>query len=664
MKLIKIAGAILNQTPLAWQENKQNIISAIRQAKSESINILCLPELCISGYGCEDMFLAPATAETSWEMLESILPETKGLTVCVGLPLWHNNRVYNAVALIADTQIMGFVCKQFLANNGIHYESRWFTHWQAGQAIEWEHQGKKYPFGDVLFEVNGVKIGFEICEDAWMAERPGRNLYRSGVDVILNPSASHFAFDKLETRKRFVIEGSRQFGCIYVYANLIGNEAGRAIYDGGVMIAHNGKLVAVFERLTYHDFKVCAAVLPLTANQVQQAQMSGIFIPENRTYPHYAHLSFLEKRPDKLSPWQTDEKKWEKSPYLKEEEFARALALGLFDYMRKSRAKGFVLSLSGGADSSTLAVAVRLMIHLAIDSIGLEAFKAKLAYIPELQPCQTATEICGILLATAYQPTENSGQVTRHAARVLAQSIGAEFYEFDINNIFKEYVRIIEFAFQRSLTWQQDDIALQNIQARVRAPSIWLLTNVRGALLLATSNRSEAAVGYATMDGDTSGGLSPLAGIDKPFIRQWLVWLEKIGLDETFTIPALQFVNEQAPTAELRPPTAKQTDEDDLMPYSVLNKLEEYAILHKHSPADCLIAIQTDFPQYSAEQLRDWTVLFFRLWARNQWKRERYAPSFHFDDRNLDPRSWCRFPILSGGFAYEIQKIESLKISR
>ncbi|MCS7004828.1 MAG: NAD(+) synthase [Cytophagales bacterium] len=658
MKILKVAGASLNQTPLDWENNRRNIIEAIRQAKKNQVNVLCLPELCICGYGCEDMFLSYSTAETAWYILQTILPETTQITVNVGLPIWHYNRVYNTAALLADGKIVGFVAKQFLANNGIHYETRWFTAWQAGKATEIERDGKRYPFGDVIFEVNQLKIGFEICEDAWAAERPGRNLYKSGIDIVLNPSASHFSFEKLETRKRFVVDGSRQFGCTYIYANLVGNEAGRAIYDGGVIIAQNGKLLCVSERFTYHNVHLTKADISISTQHQQQAQMSGIFQPDLRNYPALVKISFLENYPEKISPPILKEKSWEASPYLKEEEFARAIALALFDYMRKTRSHGFVLSLSGGADSSSLAIAVRLMIYLAIEQLGLEKFKEKLKYIADLQRCQTQEEICSVLLAVAYQPTENSSETTQKAAQSLAQSIGATFYQFDINPIFKAYVQTIENALGRPLSWQQDDIALQNIQARVRAPSIWLLANLRKALLLATSNRSEAAVGYATMDGDTSGGLSPLAGIDKPFIQRWLLWLEQVGLEGELRFPVLRLVNEQKPTAELRPLSYQQTDEDDLMPYSVLNQLEAYAIRDKYSPSDCLRCLQSDFPQYSSTKLKEWTIRFFELWARNQWKRERYAPSFHFDDRNLDPRSWCRFPILSGGFEYELKSLK------
>jgi NAD+ synthase (glutamine-hydrolysing) len=191
-----------------------------------------------------------------------------------------------------------------------------------------------------------------------------------------------------------------------------------------------------------------------------------------------------------------------------------------------------------------------------------------------------------------------------------------------------------------------------------------MLTNLRGALLASTSNRSEAAVGYATMDGDTSGGISPIAGIDKAFLRRWLRWLETTGPQGIGPIPALHAVNAQEPTAELRPSAAGQTDEADLMPYELLDAIERAAIRDKRSPMEAFQLMQAQFPQYTAEQLLAWVERFFRLWSRNQWKRERYAPSFHVDDENLDPKTWCRFPILSGGYERELAELRQYVLNQ
>jgi NAD+ synthase (glutamine-hydrolysing) len=164
------------------------------------------------------------------------------------------------------------------------------------------------------------------------------------------------------------------------------------------------------------------------------------------------------------------------------------------------------------------------------------------------------------------------------------------------------------------------------------------------------------------MDGDTSGGLAPLGGIDKTYLRHWLKWMETKGPVGLNPIQALRFINAQQPTAELRPPVAgsnEQTDEADLMPYDFLEAVEDSAIRDKHTPLEVLQELLPRYAEYKPLQLAQWIDRFFRLWCRNQWKRERFAPSFHLDDRNVDPRSWCRFPILSGGFERELAELRS-----
>ncbi|MEC5128496.1 nitrilase-related carbon-nitrogen hydrolase, partial [Verrucomicrobiales bacterium BCK34] len=244
MNRIVAGAAALNQIPLDWDGNCRRAVVAIEEARESGIGWLCLPELAISGYGCEDMFLSPELGERALGSLTKLAKECKGIVVAVGLPVWFESSVYNAVALIADGEIVGLVAKQNLAGDGLHYEPRWFKPWPEG-AVETLQIGKEnVPVGDLVFDVGGVRLGFEICEDAWVANRPGTRLARRGVDLIFNPSASHFAFGKQLVRERFVLEGSRAFSCGYVYANLLGNEAGRVIYDGGTVIACGGEYVA------------------------------------------------------------------------------------------------------------------------------------------------------------------------------------------------------------------------------------------------------------------------------------------------------------------------------------------------------------------------------------------------------------------------------------
>ncbi len=657
MKMLKVGAAVLNQTPLDWTGNVQRIGRAIEMARVQQVQVLVLPELCICGYGCEDAFHSAGLRQTAWRFLQQIAPQTRGMIVSVGLPVLYQNGLFNTACLLVDGRIAGFAAKRFLAGDGIHYEPRWFKPWPTGCVAELTHGDQSYPLGDVYFDCGGIKLGFEICEDAWVAQRPGSSLALQGVDLILNPSASHFAFGKYATRQRFVLEGSRAFGVTYVYSNLVGNESGRAIYDGGALIASGGRMLAAGARFSFADVQLTTALVDLDATRMSQAR-TGSFSPALQA-GHDACVrvpyAFTPHDPASQALVQQD---WESGPCVKEEEFTRAVALALFDYLRKSRSQGFVVSLSGGADSSAVATLAACLVHLGIGELGADDFRAKLGYMANLS--QDANGIIRALLTCVYQPTENSSQTTRNAARGVSAALGATFLELNVGGLAQEYVALVENAIGRKLDWEHDDLALQNIQARTRAPGVWLLANLKNALLLATSNRSEAAVGYATMDGDTCGGLSPIAGIDKAFLRHWLRWMERQGPAGLFAFPVLAAVNVQPPTAELRPPTAGQTDEQDLMPYDVLDGIERLAIRDKQTPVEVWKLAQSLFPQHSKQQLAFWVERFFRLWCRNQWKRERYAPSFHLDDENLDPKTWCRFPILSGAYEFELAELRKL----
>lgn len=649
MKLIRLATSTVNQIPLDWSGNLDRLLRCITQAKEESASLLCLPELSITGYGCEDQFLATSTTERALVSLEKLIPETAGITVAVGLPLRHQNAVYNAVAMITDGELLGLYAKQNLAGDGLHYEPRWFQPWPEGVVAEVEASGKTYPLGDIIFNVGEVRIGFEVCEDAWVADRPGRRYAEYGVDIILNPSASHFAFGKQEIREQFVCEGSRAFGVSYVYSNLVGNEAGRVIYDGGSMIASNGKLVAQSARFSFLDATVTSAVVDLDLHRLAQAKTVSRNIGLTGFSSVDCHFNWPDNNnlgaPDTIVPPQN---------WSKEVEFTRAVTLGLFDYMRKSRSNGFVVSLSGGADSAAVVCLVALMHQLAEQELSPVEWQRRVGYLGDSIP-----ELSDLLICV-YQATENSGETTRHAAETLAKAIGAEHAEWNVQATVDQYIGMAESTIARPLTWEQDDITLQNIQARVRAPGAWMLANIRNALLLATSNRSEAAVGYATMDGDTCGGLSPIAGIDKAFLRHWLRWIEKEGAEGIPPIPALKVINDQQPTAELRPANQEQTDEGDLMPYPILDMIERMAIRDKQAPVEVYQLLIHRFPDYQTATLKGYVVHFFQLWCRNQWKRERYAPSFHLDDENLDPKTWCRFPILNSGFEEELKALENM----
>ncbi|MDA7517506.1 NAD(+) synthase [Akkermansiaceae bacterium] len=645
---IRVGAGCLNQIPLDWAGNRRRILECITQAREADVSVLCLPELAITGYGCEDHFLSHEVAERAWDSLEKIAPETGGMIVAVGLPVWVKNAVFNSVAVLVDGQIAGLVAKQNLAGDGLHYEPRWFQPWPEGVVVEesFKGYGEDVPIGDIIFNLDGIRIALEVCEDAWVADRPGRHFSGSGVDIILNPSASHFAFGKQEVREQFVIEGSRAFGVAYVYANLLGNESGRAIFDGGGLIADHGKITAEGRRFSFEEFTLAVKSVDIERNRLHQARTASRRV-DLQGSPEI-ELSFEWPKVTRRDGHESV------PPMSKEEEFTRAMALAYFDYMRKSWSNGFVVSLSGGADSAAVSSFAKIMLDLATAELGAEAVRKRLSYLD--LPKEESTWMKQLLFC-AYQGTKNSGKVTREAAQAVAEMLGCDYAEWEVDQLVEGYESTVEKVLGRQLSWDKDDLTRQNIQARVRAPGIWMFANLRNGLLLSTSNRSEAAVGYATMDGDTSGGVSPIAGIDKDYLRSWLRWMETTGLPETGPYPALSYINNQQPTAELRPKADKQTDEGDLMPYDVLDTIERAAIRDKKGPKAAMEFALRHHPDHSEKDMKAWVIKFFKLWCRNQWKRERYAVSFHVDDLNLDPKSWCRFPILSSGFAEELAEL-------
>ncbi|MFY0607722.1 MAG: NAD(+) synthase [Cyclobacteriaceae bacterium] len=608
---LKIGGACLNQIPMDWNGNSRNIIQAIEEAKSEHIDILCLPELCITGYGCEDMFLSEWLPKKALKTLLQILPATQGIAVTIGLPMRYQGANYNTTCFVSDGAIKGIYAKQKLANDGVHYEPRWFVPWQSGLVEEIEIDGNNVPIGHITIQHAGINVGFEICEDAWREDRPALHPVNKDINLILNPSASHFAFGKADFREHLVTSSSHTFDCVYVYTNLLGNESGRMIYDGDILIAQKGVLLGKNKRLSYENYNLLNCEIDFQEPSISRSNIKEDISEKN-------------------------------------EEFAAAEALALFDYLRKSSSKGFVLSLSGGADSSSIAVLVSEMVKRGIQELGFEIFSEKIGI--DLKPSHDIKDLVNQLFFTAYQGTQNSSKETLNSAKSLAESIGAEFYYWQIDNEVASYSQSIEKVLERSLNWETDDIAMQNIQARARSPIIWMLANIKKCLLLSTSNRSEGDVGYATMDGDTSGSISPIAAVDKHFVLGWLQYAEK-----TLGYTGLRHVNSLAPTAELRPQDQHQTDETDLMPYPVLVKIEELSIRERKSPTDVYHLLSDSYPD--SELLKSWITKFFKLWSINQWKRERIAPSFHLDDFNVDPRTWCRFPILSSGFAEELEEL-------
>ncbi|BDA78343.1 NAD(+) synthase [Leptospira kobayashii] len=650
MTLIKIAAVSLNTTPLDFSGNLKSIKSSLESEEITDSDYVLFPELAISGYGCEDAFYKESVWKRSWASLLEILPYSKDKTILVGLPVFHSSYLYNCIAVLHAGEVVCLIPKMNLANTGIHYEKRWF-HSPTGFIVENfippNHSSMNrgpIPFGHFILEKNGILSAVEICEDSWNLNRPSQYYAENGIDVLFSPGASHFAMGKREIRKRIFQETSRIQRNLAVFTNLCGNESGRAIYEGGSLFCENGNVSKEGPRLFFSNYRITtynsslSELRSLRAKEFRNSHPNGNHkkIPvlgltsfNKDSSPSNFILDMREKEKRKESDY--------KAPITVYEDFTRAVSLGLYDYLRKSKTKGFTLSLSGGADSAICALLTKSMKELAKQELGDSVF-SELGIQEEN------------LLVTLYQKTENNSTLTEKIASLLAKEIGNKHYQVSIDSSVTLAVELIESQIGKKLNWETDDLALQNIQARVRSPLIWLLANTNGHLLLSTSNRSEGSVGYTTMDGDSSGSLCPIAGVSKEFLLRFLDDIQAgnnayIGPKESIGI-----LRQTKPTAELRPLVTEQEDEKDLMPYPILQEIERLLVYVGLDEEECLERILEKDNSLSQDTVSKQIERFVRLFKVSQWKRERLPPSFHLDEYGLDPKTSLRYPILSGEF--------------
>ena len=163
MRKLKIGGATVNQIPFDWENNTNNIVEAIHEASRQGISLLCLPELCVTGYGCEDVFLSDWLPDRAWAELVRIRDHCENITVAVGLPIRIAGVTYNGACVISNKKLLGISLKQNLARDGVHYEPRWFDPWPANKVSEIIRDGEKISVGDLIYDVAGIQFGFEIC---------------------------------------------------------------------------------------------------------------------------------------------------------------------------------------------------------------------------------------------------------------------------------------------------------------------------------------------------------------------------------------------------------------------------------------------------------------------------------------------------------------------
>ncbi|MEJ5226310.1 NAD+ synthase [Thermodesulfovibrio sp.] len=504
MKSLRLALCQINSTVGDIEGNLEKILQYIKKAKEEKAEIVVFPELALTGYTPEDLLLYPQFINRAKESLEIVVKEVSDQVVILGLPFKQED-LYNSAAVLADRKLVDLYHKIYLPNYSVFDEVRYFK------------SGKRAP----VYEYGSVLFGLNICEDIFHSTFPSPFQAYSGAELIINISASPFYVGKFERKLRMLATRAFDFGVFIVYLNSVGGQD-EVVFDGrSLIISPSGDVLTVGKAFE-EDF----IIADLDLEEVTRVRMREPKIRWESKLENFEIVKIPIEREESLKP-SLKLLNSVSEQLSEEEEIFKALITGLRDYVNKNRFKRVCLGLSGGIDSSLVAL-------VAAEALGKE-------------------NVTGVFMPSRYTSRESREDVYE-----LSKNLGIELIEISIDEIFERYLKELSNVF----SGLREDTTEENIQSRIRGTILMALSNKFGWLVLTTGNKSEMAVGYATLYGDMAGGFAPIKDLYKTQVYKVARWISKDRIPErVFT---------KAPTAELRP---GQKDQDTLPPYEILDEV-------------------------------------------------------------------------------------------
>ena len=568
MRTFRLAMAQVNATVGDFDGNTERIISAIQDARDLGADLIAFPELALPGYPPEDLLLKPQFIRENHDRLLQIAAECKGIAAIVGF-IDSDSDIYNAAAVISDGEIVGTYRKMYLPNYGVFDEDRYFA------------SGTECP----VYIINGTPVGVNICEDIWYATGPAVVQRAAGAELIVNINGSPFHAGKRAFREKMLATRAADNGLFVAYVNLVGGQD-ELVFDGGSLIfAPDGEIIAEAaqfeEQLLVADLEVESVFRsrlrdPRTRKE-RGADLTHIGRPVTVAVSDYSENS---DRPDILS---ADKSSLTVEPLSDTSEVYAALTLGTRDYVRKCGFGKVLIALSGGIDSTLVAV-------VAADALGGE-------------------NVVGIAM-----PSRFSSEGSVLDATALAENLGIELWTIPIEDAFSAYLQTLAHRFEGT----ESGVAEENMQSRIRGNLIMAVSNKFNWLVLTTGNKSEMATGYATIYGDMAGGYAVIKDVPKQLVYELCRYRNTIGSSPV--IP--QSVIDKPPSAELR---ADQKDEDSLPPYSILDPILK-AYVEDDFSFDDIVAMGYD---------SDTVKQIITLVDRNEYKRRQSPPGIKITPRNF-----------------------------
>ncbi len=619
---IKVAAGTPKIRVADCRYNAEQIFTMMREADKQGVKVLCLPELCLTGYTCGDLFLQDTLLCGAEEGLQTILEATRNLDMVtvLGLPVrckW-DNKLYNCAAVIQSGEILGLVPKTYLPNYGEFYEQRWFASGAGvetsvdlcGETVDMEAAG--------LFAcetVPNLVLGVEICEDLWATEPPSARLARGGATVILNLSASNELVGKSGYRRNLVVGQSGRLVCGYVYADAgEGESTTDLVFTGHNMIAENGALLAErrfatgltiseidVDRLAYErrrmttfngqrqaDLWRASFSLPLEETRLTRAVSPAPFVPAD-----------AEDRAERCN------------------EILKIAALGLKKRLEHTGARTAVVGLSGGLDSTLAilitAVAMKLLDRPASDIIAVT------------MPCFGTTDR------------------TRDNAVELAERLGATLKRIDIGSAVKVHFKDI------GQSMEDHSVTFENGQARERTQVLMDIANQNGGLVIGTGDLSELALGWATYNGDHMSMYGVNAGIPKTLVRHLVAFVsDDKGSEDPRLSAVLDDILDTPVSPELLPAIEgkiSQKTEDLVGPYELHDFFLYYAIRWGFPPRKVFrLAEHALGRTYDRATILKWLNSFYRRFFTQQFKRSCLPDGPKVGSVTLSPRGDWRMP--------------------
>jgi NAD+ synthase (glutamine-hydrolysing) len=553
--------------------NTERIREQIAVARDEGAEIVLFPEMCVTGYPPEDLLLSELFLKEAADALIPLAAEAQGIVAVVGYPE-RTSDVYNALAILADGEIHGGYRKTRLPNYGVFDELRYF---QEGD-------------GGAIIDIGDARIGLSVCEELWTPGPPASDEASAGASLILNASASPYHAGKGTARERMMSQRARDNLCAIAYCNLVGGQD-ELVFDGhSFVVDHEGHVLA---RAPQFEEAMVLVSVDLQGAISARLRDPRLRRPVLAALPEVRQLHPLERAPrDPIGSigGPVDE------PLEPDAEVYEALVLGLRDYVSKNGFNRAVLGLSGGIDSTLVAL-------LAVDALGADR------------------------VTTVVMPSPYSSSGTQADARALAANLGVQSLELPIAPAMEVYDAMLAEVFAGT----EPDLTEENLQARIRGNLLMALSNKFGWLVLTTGNKSEISVGYSTLYGDSAGGFAVIKDVPKLLVYRLCEYRNR--RDGTTAGPIPEAIIARAPSAELRP---DQRDEDSLPPYEVLDPILEGYVERDASREQLLMS---GFPEDAINRA-------IRLVDLNEYKRRQAPPGIKITARAFGRDR--RMPITNG----------------